>query len=111
MLGARFENNGARFRVWAPNADEALVVYDNHSDRTTAFALTRNGEYFDGFVPDVVVGTRYKYIVVESGREIPRIDPAARDTTHSGPGDRDNGGFVVNPTFHWPPRGRTRSTS
>ena len=31
------------------------------------------------------------------------MDPAARDTTHSGLADPANGGFVVNPAFNWPP--------
>jgi 1,4-alpha-glucan branching enzyme len=103
MLGARFENNGARFRVWAPNADQAFVAYDNHWDRPSALELTRDGEYFEGFLPGAAVGIRYKFIFIENGREVWRIDPASRDTTHSGLGDPDNGGFVVNPEFNWPP--------
>ncbi|HET8563100.1 MAG TPA: 1,4-alpha-glucan branching protein, partial [Candidatus Binatia bacterium] len=103
MLGARLENNGAHFRVWAPNADQAFVAYDNHWDRLTGFELTRNGEYFNGFIPGAAVGTRYKFIFVENGHEVWRIDPAARDTTHSGLGDPANGGVVVNRAFNWPP--------
>jgi 1,4-alpha-glucan branching enzyme len=103
MLGARFDNTGARFRVWAPNADQAFVAYDNHWTQQTAFALTRHGEYFDGFVAGLAVGTRYKFIFLENGQEIWRMDPAARDTTHSGLHDPDNGGFVVDPAFEWPP--------
>jgi 1,4-alpha-glucan branching enzyme len=103
MLGARLENNGARFCVWAPNADQAFIAYDNHWDRLTAFELTRNGEYFSGVIPGMAVGTRYKFIMIENGEEVWRIDPAARDTTHSGLGDPANGGFVVNPGFKWPP--------
>jgi 1,4-alpha-glucan branching enzyme len=103
MLGARFENNGARFRVWAPNADKAFVAYDGHWDQATAFELTRNGEYFDGFMAGAGIGLRYKLIFIENGQPVWRLDPAARDTTHSGLLDPDNGGFIINPAFHWPP--------
>ena len=103
MLGARFENNGVRFRVWAPNADKAFVAYDGHWDQATAFELTRNGEYFEGFIAGAAIGLRYKFIFVENEQPVWRIDPAARDTTHSGLSDPNNGGFVVNSTFQWPP--------
>ena len=103
MLGARFENNGALFRVWAPNADQAFVAYDGHWNLATAFELSRHGEYFDGFVPHVAVETRYKFVFFENGQEIWRIDPAARDTLHSGLNDPNNGGLIVDTTFGWPP--------
>jgi 1,4-alpha-glucan branching enzyme len=67
MLGARFDDNGTRFRVWAPNADQAFVAYNNHWTQQTAFELTRNGEFFEGFSTGMAVGTRYKFIFVEHG--------------------------------------------
>jgi 1,4-alpha-glucan branching enzyme len=104
MLGARVEPTGVRFRVWAPNADRAIVAYDGHWDPAQGFELARAGEYFEGLVPGLQPGTRYKYVFVENGaRPIWRIDPAARDTAHSGLEDPGNGAFVVDPHFEWPP--------
>lgn len=102
MIGARLEPAGTRFRVWAPNADAAFVAYDGHWTRETAFRLTRDGAYFEGVAPGIGAGTRYKYILVEGAREIWRMDPAARDTTHSGLSDPNNGAFVVAPRAAWP---------
>jgi 1,4-alpha-glucan branching enzyme len=51
----------------------------------------------------MAVGTRYKLIFVKNGQEHWRIDPAARDTTHSGLDDPDNGAFVVDTRSGWPP--------
>ena len=102
MLGARFEGTGARFRVWGPNADRALVAYGEEWDQPPRFEMSRDGEYWNAFVPDMPVGTRYRFIFVKNGREHLRIDPAARDTLHSGIDNRENGGFVVDPTFDWP---------
>lgn len=104
MIGALPENDGTRFRVWAPTAAEALVAYDGHWNPDQAFRLTRNGEYFEGFSRDIKVGMRYKFVFRSPGRpDAWRIDPAARDTTHSGPSDAENGGFVVDPAHDWPP--------
>lgn len=102
MLGARFEGTGTRFRVWAPNAERAFVAYDGHWTQDTAFEMSRDGEYWNAFAPDIPVKTRYKYMFVVNGQERWRIDPAARDTLHSGIDDQNNGGFVVDPAHNWP---------
>jgi 1,4-alpha-glucan branching enzyme len=102
MLGARYEGNGARFRVWAPNADHAFVAYDGHWTQASAFPMSRDGEYWNAFVSGMAVGTRYKFIFVENGHEHWRMDPAARDTLHSGINNPENGGYVVNPAWNWP---------
>lgn len=102
MLGARFENGGARFRVWGPNADRAFVAYDGHWTQAAADEMTRDGEYWNAFVPAMAAGSRYKYIFAEGGQEHWRIDPAARDTLHSGINNPENGAYVVNPAYDWP---------
>lgn len=103
MLGARFEPGGVRFNVWAPNADRAFVAYDGHWTIGSAFELTRTGDYFVGLAHGITVGMRYKYVFLR-GSDAPswRIDPAARDTTHSGLNDQNNGAFVVDVSHQWP---------
>jgi 1,4-alpha-glucan branching enzyme len=100
MIGALYEKDGTHFRVWAPGVEKAYVAYDGHWSAEDALPLERKGEYFEGFSPDIEAGTAYKFLFVNEGREMWRMDPAARDTAHSG--DEGNVGYVVDPAFDWP---------
>jgi 1,4-alpha-glucan branching enzyme len=74
---------GAHFAVWAPNASDVRVVGDfNGWDRHgPASKLTVRGVsgIWEGFVPGVASGARYKYHVVSSdgSRGLDKADPYA----------------------------------
>lgn len=56
--------DGARFTVWAPNARRVLVFGDFNEWNAATHSLTsRNDDsgLWEGFVPDVKAGARYKY--------------------------------------------------
>ncbi|MBK6662840.1 MAG: hypothetical protein IPG47_08820 [Thermoflexaceae bacterium] len=58
-LGAIASDDGVRFRVWAPEADVTLLLYQGDGQRR--IALERDGEYHRAFVPGAGAGTRYAY--------------------------------------------------
>ena len=58
-LGAIASDAGVTFRVWAPEADVTLLVYDG--DEPRRLPLERDGEYLTAFVPGAGAGTRYAY--------------------------------------------------
>jgi len=66
-FGAHPKEEGGRagweFRVWAPHAGAVSVVGDfNHWDENQN-RLNRNGEVWEGFIPDLPEYTSYKYAV------------------------------------------------
>ncbi len=60
---------GARFAVWAPNAQEVQVYGDfNAWDKDgRAIRLTPQSGVWHSFVPEVKAGARYKYHIVSGG--------------------------------------------
>lgn len=90
-IGATPGDGGVSFRVWAPMAESmAVELVDYH---LPAFALKRDGEYFEGSAP-ARPGDRYWYWLDGTLR---RPDPASRfqpDGVH-GPSQ------VVDPSFEW----------
>ena len=54
---------GWTFRVWAPHAEAVSVVGDFNDWQEGAAPLTRRGEIWYGFLPDLPVYTSYKYAV------------------------------------------------
>ena len=61
---------GWSFRVWAPHAKRVSVVGDFNGWDETAHPLTRQGEVWEGFVPDLPVYTTYKYAVEGADGEL-----------------------------------------
>lgn len=55
--------DGWTFRVWAPHAEAVSVVGDFNNWEEGAAPLTRKGEIWEGFLPDLPVYTSYKYAV------------------------------------------------
>ena len=55
--------DGWTFRVWAPHAEAVCVVGDFNNWEEGAAPLTRKGEIWEGFLPDLPVYTSYKYAV------------------------------------------------
>jgi 1,4-alpha-glucan branching enzyme len=74
--------DGCAFAVWAPNAQRVSVVGDfNHWDgRCNPMRLRRECGVWELFVPDVAVGTRYKFeLIGAQGHLLPqKADPMAR---------------------------------
>ena len=76
--------DGALFAVWAPNAEEVEVVGDFNSWKSGTNRLTPHGSsgVWEGFVPGVVQGTRYKYHLRPRGTNewLDKADPFATHT-------------------------------
>lgn len=71
-LGALVQFDGVRFRLWAPEFEQVdLLLEPDHR----AVPMQRNGDYFERLLPDVAVGTRYRYRA--AGSE-PLPDPGSR---------------------------------
>jgi 1,4-alpha-glucan branching enzyme len=67
---------GWRFRVWAPHARAVSVVGDFNGWDSAKHPLTRNGQVWEGFVPDLPAYTSYKYAVTRAdGTETWKADP------------------------------------
>src|SRR3981081_494194 len=105
FIGARLSKNGCRFRVYAPNAAAVHVVreFNNWSQDPTNLLTKSNDDYWEGEVAGATKGQKYRYLLAtQDGRPpLRKIDPAARDTVHSGLGDSNNGGFIVDPSYPW----------
>jgi maltooligosyltrehalose trehalohydrolase len=94
-LGARPEARGVGFRVWAPAAERVDVVLYGPSAERICRLDPAGGGYFEGFVPDIGPGGRYRYRLDE-GPAYP--DPASR----SQPDGVHEPSEVVDPgAFYW----------
>jgi 1,4-alpha-glucan branching enzyme len=74
---------GVSFKVWAPNAQAVRVVGDfNHWDgRLHAMRSLGGSGVWELYVPDVAVGSRYKYqLLTKAGHWVTKIDPLAQQT-------------------------------
>lgn len=76
--------SGARFAVWAPNAQRVAVVGDFNSwnGRRNPMHLRPECGVWEIFIPGVAPGERYKYeIIARDGTLLPlKADPLARQT-------------------------------
>jgi len=72
---------GTAFAVWAPNAKSVRVVGDHNGWDGAGHAMRSMGAsgIWELFIPDVAVGTRYKYeILTRDGRWLLKADPMAQ---------------------------------
>jgi len=61
-IGASYQGPGTRFRVWAPRADQVVVVLFDGNTLGDSFSLqAEGGGYFSGVGEGVEPGTRYMY--------------------------------------------------
>jgi 1,4-alpha-glucan branching enzyme len=62
-LGAHLVDGGASFAVWAPNAGAVSVVgdFNGWDDEAHPLGAPRGSGIWEGFVPDVASGARYKF--------------------------------------------------
>jgi 1,4-alpha-glucan branching enzyme len=83
VLGGHLEADGARFRVWAPNAS-AVAIVGEPSDWQQGVPLTpSNSGVWEGFVAGATRGQRYKYRITDAGGGIQeKADPFAFATEH-----------------------------
>jgi len=103
-------DDGCEFKVWAPNANNVYVTGSFNKFEKNIEELKNKGcqleniynGYHAGFVKGVKTGDGYKYILeTKNGKIIERIDPAARETDHSGAGAPNNQGYVIDPAYEW----------
>jgi 1,4-alpha-glucan branching enzyme len=80
-MGCHLVEDGARFRVWAPNAERVSVIGDFNRWDLRANALDPRSDgsgIWETFVPGVAHGTAYKFrIVGKDGYEADKADPFA----------------------------------
>jgi maltooligosyltrehalose trehalohydrolase len=75
-IGARPDQAGVHFRVWAASVKHVEVVLYDDARETGVFALTPESDgYFAGYIAGIGPGARYMYRL-DSGD--PRPDPATR---------------------------------
>jgi 1,4-alpha-glucan branching enzyme len=79
-LGAHVGAQGTAFAVWAPNAQSVHVIgdFEGWGERPAPLAHGGTGVW-EGFVPGVAKGTRYKYRIVSQngGYRVDKADPYA----------------------------------
>lgn len=100
-MGALFpeDGKGVGFRVWAPGAEKVAVLGDWQSwDRDNPLQLDQEDDgFWYGFGSQAEVGQEYKILIHNQGRALERIDPYARQVTHSA-----GNGVIYNPrSFQW----------
>jgi 1,4-alpha-glucan branching enzyme len=81
VLGAHVQDNGTRFAVWAPDAEEVSVIGDFNGWTAGRDLLMPQGDsgVWQGFLPGMGVGVSYKYAIRPRGRvrRVERADPYA----------------------------------
>ena len=80
-LGEQDGRRGVHFAVWAPNASQVSVIGDFNEWSSCSNVLESPGRsgIWEGFVPNVGLGARYKYHIKSSyrGYEVDKADPYA----------------------------------
>lgn len=96
-MGALPHAEGTAFRVWAPNAEKVFVKGEFNGWSDTAHPLIRedNGFWYAD-VPRARPGQGYKFLLVTADAALERIDPYAREVTHS-----SDCGVIHDPSFDW----------
>ncbi len=98
-MGAVVHDDGVTFRVWAPFARAVTVTgtFDDWSRDRHLLAHEADG-YWSVDVSGASPGDQYLFVIEgPDGSVRDRIDPYARDVTHS-----DGTAIVVDPRFAWP---------
>ena len=83
-MGAVAHDNGTSFRVWAPHAEKVCVAgnFNNWSKTDTPLATEAEGYWYRD-VPEANVGDQYRFVIYAGENRLSRIDPYAREVTHS----------------------------
>ncbi len=96
-LGAILNAHGVAFRVWAPHAARASVIgsFNNWDGSQHPLQAEENG-YWYANVATARVGDQYRFLFSTPKGEVTRIDPYAREVTHS-----MGNAIVHDPRFDW----------
>ncbi len=75
---------GTAFRVWAPNASSVAVAGDFNGWSTTANPLASEGNgNWSTDVEGAYINDKYKYVIVNGGNTLWKVDPRAQHVTNS----------------------------
>lgn len=96
-MGCIPHKDGVAFRVWAPNANSVGVVGDFNEWTAPGHGMVKeNDEYWYVDVRNAHIGQQYRFLLQTPSGELSRMDPYAREVTHS------NGNSVIHePSFDW----------
>ena len=96
-MGARPFSDGTAFRVWAPFASHVFVIgtFNNWAEDAHPLASEDNG-YWSTDVCEAKAGDTYKYLIRNGSETLRRIDPYAKEVTHSA-----GSGIIVDSEFDW----------
>jgi 1,4-alpha-glucan branching enzyme len=96
-MGATPGVNGTQFRVWAPHAARVSVTGSFNQWSEDPLSLEGDGIWV-GEVSAAQVGDQYRYVIVnrETGKTYLRIDPYAKQVTHS-----MGYGIITDSAFDW----------
>lgn len=96
-MGALPHADGTAFRLWAPHARQVFVKGDFNGWSDTAHPLQQEGNgYWYADVAGARPGQGYTFRLVTSDAALERIDPYAREVTHS-----SDCGVIHTPSFDW----------
>jgi len=97
-MGAIPHATGVAFRIWVPHAESVSVVGTFNGWDKKKHPLARENEqgYWYVTVPDAKVGDEYRFVFQTPWGELSRIDPYAREVTHS-----VGNGVIHDPHFDW----------
>jgi len=96
LLGAWAHEGGTRFRVWAPDAKEVVVVLEDGTEHLLAVDGERG--HWAGTLEGIGIGTAYRYRL-DGGDPLP--DPASM----SQPDGVHGPSAIVEPSFAWTDEG------
>jgi len=96
-MGAIPFKGGTAFRVWALHAESVSVIGTFNSFKDDADHLKSEGNgYWYGEAGQAKAGDEYKYIIRNGDKVLTRVDPYAREVTHS-----VGNGVIYKDDFDW----------
>jgi len=96
-MGSILHAQGVAFRVWAPHAQQVSVIgsFNNWDSAQHPLRAEESGYWYTS-VAEAKVGDQYRFLLSTPHGELSRIDPYAREVTHS------VGNAIVHDTrFNW----------
>ena len=96
-MGAIPHVGGVAFRVWAPHAQRVAVIgsFNDWDGDKCPMQAEENG-YWYADVAEARVGDEYRFLLTTAKGALARIDPYAREVTHS-----VGNAIVHDPSFDW----------
>ena len=96
-MGSLPHESGVAFRVWAPHADAVFVTGSFNKWSPDAHPMTREADgYWYADIATAMIGSEYRYRIVNGDKQLMRIDPYARQVTSS-----VGNAVVYDPHFDW----------